>query len=187
MLLKGVDKELLRDDLGLKVAGDRFKVLNAIEYLRQSSVKYANSGKVQALERGLEEEARQSKRITGLPRIAELAGLSYRDPLNGFLLNTAGSSWEYQASDELKRKLRNHIYRHHHCFVTGRFDKKNILLYLFLSGSGTGKSCNAREFHKLAAQCFDGTYTFDGLKFQYQERMRSNTSSSAWNLLMSFM
>jgi hypothetical protein len=47
MLLKGVDKELLRDDLGLKVAGDRFKVLNAIEYLRQSSVKYANSGKVQ--------------------------------------------------------------------------------------------------------------------------------------------
>ncbi|KAN0077415.1 hypothetical protein V8E54_005719 [Elaphomyces granulatus] len=73
-------------------------------------------------------------------------GLSYRDPINGLLLNTAGSSWEYQASDELKQKLRNHIYRHHHCF-----------------------SRNAKEFHKLAAQCFDGTYAFGGLKFQYQE------------------
>lgn len=31
--------------------------------------------------------------------------LSYRDPLNNLLLNTSGSSWEYQALDELKQKL----------------------------------------------------------------------------------
>jgi hypothetical protein len=40
MLLKGVDKELFREGLGLKVTGDRFMVLTAIEHLRKYSAKY---------------------------------------------------------------------------------------------------------------------------------------------------
>lgn len=37
-------------------------------------------------------------------------------------------------------------------------DKKTVPLYLFFSGSGTGKSRNARELHHLALRCFNGEF-----------------------------
>ena len=40
MLLKAVEDDLLREHLGLKVAGDRFMVLTAIEQYRKILVKY---------------------------------------------------------------------------------------------------------------------------------------------------
>lgn len=43
VLLTDVDKETLRDDLGLKALGHRSSILQAIRYLRQSSLKYQQS------------------------------------------------------------------------------------------------------------------------------------------------
>ena len=38
------------------------------------------------------------------------------------------------------------------------WDKKTVPLYLFFSGSGTGKSRNACELHHLALRCFNGEF-----------------------------
>ncbi|OXV10881.1 hypothetical protein Egran_01358, partial [Elaphomyces granulatus] len=48
VLLNDVDKDILREDLGLRALGHRSTVLTAIRYLRQLSVKYqrANSAKI---------------------------------------------------------------------------------------------------------------------------------------------
>jgi hypothetical protein len=40
LLLKGVNEEILRKDLGLEAFGDRFVVLEVIRHLQQRSVKY---------------------------------------------------------------------------------------------------------------------------------------------------
>jgi hypothetical protein len=40
VLLNGVDKEILREDLGLRAVGHRNTVLTAIEHLRRASAKY---------------------------------------------------------------------------------------------------------------------------------------------------
>jgi len=50
VLLNDVDKELLRKDLGLEVAGQRSWVLAAIRYLQRKSTKYqtANPAKANA-------------------------------------------------------------------------------------------------------------------------------------------
>ncbi|KAE8144254.1 hypothetical protein BDV25DRAFT_145818 [Aspergillus avenaceus] len=84
-------------------------------------------------------------------------GLNYHPPSPRMLLATQGKSWEYQPSRKLRNELRDAVYKHHQAYSRGEFDKKTIPLYLFLSGSGTGKSRNASELHILARQCFDGT------------------------------
>ncbi|GES86441.1 crinkler (CRN) family protein, putative [Rhizophagus clarus] len=78
-------------------------------------------------------------------------GLPYMKPLP--LLNTTGSDWEYQPDISLKQTLKIEIKEHYKQFLLGKFDKTNIPLYLFLSGTVTGKSRNASEFHKTAINC----------------------------------
>jgi hypothetical protein len=87
-------------------------------------------------------------------------GIDYCKPREGLLLHTSGSSWDYQASHELKVELRNSIYLHYSAVRKKMFDIKFMPVYLFLSGAGTGESRNAQEFHQLALQCFDVTYGF---------------------------
>ncbi|GBC03417.1 hypothetical protein RclHR1_05100013 [Rhizophagus clarus] len=80
-----------------------------------------------------------------------MLGLPYMKPLP--LLNTTGSDWEYQPDISLKQTLKIEIKEHYKQFLLGKFDKTNIPLYLFLSGTVTGKSRNASEFHKTAINC----------------------------------
>ena len=63
----------------------------------------------------------------------------------------------------LIEQLQRQIYRQYVALVNNVLEKKTTPLYLFLSRAGTGKSRNAKEFHKLALKCFDGTYPFNWL------------------------
>lgn len=90
---------------------------------------------------------------------ANNAGIPYRPPPPGILLDSPGRGWDYQASSELADVLRKEIERHYHYYaVERRIYKTTMPLYLSLSGAGTGKSRNATELHHTAYKCFDGTY-----------------------------
>ncbi|CAG8513854.1 7023_t:CDS:2, partial [Paraglomus occultum] len=78
-------------------------------------------------------------------------GLPYMKPEP--LLYTSGANWEYQPHPSLKHILRRELKNHYTNFLSGRFDKMMIPLYLFLSGAGIGKSRNANEFHQTAITC----------------------------------
>lgn len=69
------------------------------------------------------------------------------------LLYSSGLVWEYQASPELLKTLRSEIKQHYTHYRAGEIDKATMLLYLFLSGAGMGKSRNASEFHWTAVEC----------------------------------
>ncbi|KAF9094166.1 hypothetical protein BGX27_001511, partial [Mortierella sp. AM989] len=73
------------------------------------------------------------------------------------LLAMSGASWEYQAYETLLRIMRDEIGKHCRNFRAGHIDKSTMSVYLFLSGSGTGKSRNASEFHNTAIQCVGDT------------------------------
>lgn len=45
------------------------------------------------------------------------------------------------------------IKEHYKQFILGNIDKMHIPTNFFLSGTGTGKSRNASEFHKMAINC----------------------------------
>ncbi|KAF9409162.1 hypothetical protein BGZ76_005728, partial [Entomortierella beljakovae] len=85
----------------------------------------------------------------------EQQGLEIKPPKP--LLGTSGASWEYQASGALLRTMKDEIEAHFASFKAGHIDKSTMPMYLFLSGSGTGKSRNASEFHNAAIQCIGHT------------------------------
>src|SRR4051812_31207039 len=69
------------------------------------------------------------------------------------LLSTSGATWVYQPDPSLNEILQKVLKQHYENFILSRFDKRNIPIYLFLSGAGTGKSRNANEFHQMAITC----------------------------------
>ncbi|RHZ86979.1 hypothetical protein Glove_41g179 [Diversispora epigaea] len=101
-------------------------------------------------------------------------GLPYIKPKP--LLSTSGADWKYQPHPSLKGILRKELKDHYKNFVSGRFDKMNVPLYLFLSGAGTGKSRNASEFHQTAITC---------LSAQEDEELLTRIKE-AWVFLVSF-
>ncbi|CAG8631175.1 3956_t:CDS:2, partial [Ambispora gerdemannii] len=101
-------------------------------------------------------------------------GLPYIKPKP--LLYTSGADWEYQPHPSLKGILRKELKDHYKNFTSGRFDKLNLPLYLFLSGAGTGKSRNANEFHQTAITC---------LSAQEDEELLIRVKE-AWVFLVSF-
>ncbi|RIA82172.1 hypothetical protein C1645_835785 [Glomus cerebriforme] len=56
------------------------------------------------------------------------------------LLYTYGASWEFQASENLAKLLKNGIEDYYYNFQDGKFDKNLIPIYLILAGAKTEKS-----------------------------------------------
>lgn len=54
--------------------------------------------------------------------------------------------------------MHDEVEQHYNYYTQGFIDKLTIPIYLFLSGSGTGKSRNAAEFSDTIQKCFDGTF-----------------------------
>ncbi|WEW57274.1 hypothetical protein PRK78_002739 [Emydomyces testavorans] len=100
-------------------------------------------------------------------------GLMYKPPSPTALLDTSGSSWEYQPSPELQETFRTELYRHYDAYAKGFHDKLTLPLYFFLSGPGTGKSRNAKELHRLALQCFDGTHSIRPCENESKEQVQN--------------
>ncbi|CAG8631663.1 229_t:CDS:1, partial [Paraglomus occultum] len=79
--------------------------------------------------------------------------LQYKRPKP--LLETLGSSWNFQSSEKLKGVLREALITHYENFMLGKTDKGSIPVYMILSGAGTGKSRTATELQGLAIECTD--------------------------------
>ncbi|RHZ89391.1 hypothetical protein Glove_15g40 [Diversispora epigaea] len=77
--------------------------------------------------------------------------LEYRDPQP--LLKGSGSSWDFQASEALKQKLKNAIRDHFKFWKAGQREKTTIPQYFILAGAGEGKSRTAQELPKLLIEC----------------------------------
>ena len=76
--------------------------------------------------------------------------------------------WEYQRSECLDKMLKEAIRCHYQNFKDGIIDKSCMLMYLFLSGAGTGKSRSAAEFARTAVNGLD-----DGEDEELRERLRN--------------
>ncbi|CAI2163410.1 7565_t:CDS:2 [Funneliformis geosporum] len=77
-------------------------------------------------------------------------GFPYKKPkplLYGLRIN-----WVYQPEQSLHETLRRELRMHYKYYLDGVVDKTFILIYLFLSGAGTGKSRNAEEFYNTTAE-----------------------------------
>ncbi|CAG8580579.1 16609_t:CDS:2 [Acaulospora morrowiae] len=77
--------------------------------------------------------------------------LKYRDPQP--LLKGSGSSWDFQASESLKKELKDAISDHFKHWKAGRCDKMTIPQYFIIAGAGEGKSRTAQELPKLLIEC----------------------------------
>lgn len=95
-------------------------------------------------------------------------GLPYCPLTPGALVNTAGRQWDYQASPDLTKILREEVEEHFNNYENKLFDKNTIPLYLFLSGAGTGKSRNATELDKAVYKCFDVLISKRGMSFWHR-------------------
>ncbi|CAG8787843.1 36376_t:CDS:2, partial [Gigaspora margarita] len=85
--------------------------------------------------------------------------LKYRDPQP--LLKSSGSSWDFQASDTLRQKLKNAIRDHFKFWKAGQLNKMKIPQYFILAGAGEGKSRTAQELPNLLIE-----YTNDDVILQ---------------------
>ncbi|RHZ64406.1 hypothetical protein Glove_325g15 [Diversispora epigaea] len=90
-----------------------------------------------------------AKEIKGARNLPET--LEYRDPQP--LLKGSGSSWDFQASEALKQKLKNAIRNHFKFWKAGQCEKTTIPQYFILAGAGEGKSRTAQELPKLLIEC----------------------------------
>jgi hypothetical protein len=70
------------------------------------------------------------------------------------LLKTSGSTWDFQASDDLKEPLRTTVTRYYEDYLERRLEKSTTPLFFMIAGAGEGKSRSANELPSILREEF---------------------------------